>query len=176
MGGGTPNSGADTTLNSVGLNQSHAYSIIGTYTLKDKSGAVVEKLFLLRNPWGKEQYIGKWYDNDPRWTSGVGVDYRTQVPYHNLNDGMFFMDIQTFKDSFLYFVVTMYHKDWVNSYYFQENDDGKLKKYLFNTTQTMDVYVAADTYDPRMYPPGCKTLKIMAQVLCRKVGTTVALG
>jgi hypothetical protein len=98
------------------------------------------------------------------------------VPYDNLNDGMFFMDIQTFKDSFLYFVVTMYQKDWVSSYYYLQNDDGSLKKYLFTTSQTMDVYVMADTYDPRMYPPGCKTLKVMAQMLCRKVGTTTALG
>jgi hypothetical protein len=51
-----------------------------------------------------------------------------------------------------------------------------LKKYLFTTNETMDLYVAADTYNPRMYPPGCKTLKIMAQILARKVGTTVALG
>jgi hypothetical protein len=47
----------------------------------------------MRNPWGNEKYIGKWYDYDTRWTSGVGVDYRTQVPYVNLNDGMFFMDV-----------------------------------------------------------------------------------
>ena len=35
MGGGTPNTGDHTTTNSVGLNQSHAYSIIGAYQLKD---------------------------------------------------------------------------------------------------------------------------------------------
>ena len=76
IGGGTPNTSSDETLNEVGLNQSHAYSIISTYELKDAVGKVVERLLLLRNPWGKEQYIGKWYDNDARWTSGIGVDYR----------------------------------------------------------------------------------------------------
>lgn len=35
MGGGTPNTGPHTSTNSVGLNQSHAYSIIGAYQLKD---------------------------------------------------------------------------------------------------------------------------------------------
>lgn len=89
---------------------------------------------------------------------------------------MFFMDVNTFKNNFLYFVVTMYQQDWKTSYYFNKGDDGKLKKYLFSTNETMDVFVAADTYDPRMYPPGCKTLKVMAQLLARKVGTTTALG
>jgi hypothetical protein len=56
----------------------------------------------------------------------------------------------------------MYQPDWQTSYYFNPNDDGTLKKYQFSTNQTMDVYVAADTYDPRMYPPGCKTQKVMA--------------
>ena len=93
MGGGTPNVGSDQTQNTVGLSQSHAYSIIGAYNLTDINGKVVERLFLMRNPWGNEMYIGKWYDGDARWTSGVGVDYRKQVPYVNLNDGMFFMDV-----------------------------------------------------------------------------------
>jgi hypothetical protein len=86
------------------------------------------------------------------------------------------MDVETFKNNFLYFVVTMYQSGWKTSYYFNQNDDGSLKKYFFSTTETMDVFVAADTYDPRMYPPGCKTLKVMAQMLARKVGTTTALG
>ena len=86
------------------------------------------------------------------------------------------MDLQTFKNTFLYFVVTMYQKDWKTSYYWNQNDDGSLKKFKFTTTKTMDIFVAADTYDPRMYPPGCKTQKVMAQVLCRKVGTTTAIG
>ena len=130
----------------------------------------------MRNPWGKQSYIGKWYNNDPLWLSGVGVDYRTQVPYYTLSDGLFFMDVVTFQATFLYFVISMYEDGWIQSYYWNENDDGTLKKFLFSTVDTMDMYIAADTYDPRMYPPGCKTQKVMAQILMRKVGTTVALG
>ena len=40
----------------------------------------------------------------------------------------------------------------------------------------MSIHVAADTYDPRMYPYGCKSLKVMAQMLVRKVGTTTPLA
>ena len=43
--------------------------------MTDINGKVVERLFLMRNPWGNEMYIGKWYDGDARWSSGVGVDY-----------------------------------------------------------------------------------------------------
>ena len=40
----------------------------------------------------------------------------------------------------------------------------------------MNLHVAADTYDPRMYPYGCKTLKVMAQMLVRKVGSQKTLA
>ena len=73
------------------------------------------------------------------------------------------MDIDTFKQGFLYFLVSYYHDDWVFSYYDRENDDSALSRYTFSTTLPFqDIHVSADTYNPRMYPPGCKTSKIMA--------------
>jgi hypothetical protein len=51
----------------------------------------------MRNPWRFDLFVGKWNDNDPRWLSGKGVDYRTQVPYKKEDDGLFFMDVDTFK-------------------------------------------------------------------------------
>jgi len=38
------------------------------------------------------------------------------------------------------------------------------------------LHVAADTYDPRMYPTGCKSLKVMAQMVLRKKGSTEKIG
>lgn len=60
-------------------------------------------------------------------------------------------------------MVSYYHDDWKVSYYEQLNDDGTLKRFTFSTTLALqDLHVGADTYDPRMYPPGCKTDKVMA--------------
>ena len=93
----------------------------------------------------------------------MGVDYRTQVPYLNADDGLFFMDIDSFKQGFLYFLISYYRDDWISSYYDRTNDDGSLARYTFTTTLPIqDLHVAADTYNPRMYPNGCKKSKIMA--------------
>lgn len=53
MGAGT-SGGADTTTNSCGIANGHAYSIIGAFTLTDSS--TTYKLFLMRNPWGTTGY------------------------------------------------------------------------------------------------------------------------
>jgi len=117
---------------------------------------------MLRNPWGFETYKGKWNDKDELWMSSDGTDFREQVPYYDQDDGKFFIDLTTFKQSFLYFLVQYYRPGWKVSYFEQLDDDSSLKKYLFTTDQTMNLHVAADTYDPRMYPYGCKSLKVMA--------------
>jgi len=176
MGAGTAGTGDHALKNSVGLSQSHAYSVIGAYALKDGRGNIVEKLLLLRNPWGFETYSGPYSDNDSRWTQGANLqypaDFRTQVPYENKDQGVFFIDMDTFKASFLYFLVQYHRADWVVNYYEVLEDDGRLHKFFFDVGYTQDMHVAADTYDPRMYPYGCKDQKVMAQMLVRKVGST----
>ena len=163
LGAGTSGSGNHDLKNELGLSQSHAYSVIGCYELKDGEGNVVHKLLMLRNPWGFETYNGPWHDGDSRWDGGgFGVDYKTQVPYYAQDDGKFFIDIANFKKSFLYFLVQYYRHDWQISFYEVLNDDSSLRRFTFTTLQTMSMHLAADTYDPRMYPYGCKTKKVMA--------------
>jgi len=105
IGAGTSGSGNHDLKNSVGLSQSHAYSVLGAYELHDANDEVTQRLLMLRNPWGFETYRGDWHDADESWLSGDGVDYREQVPYYNQDDGKFFIDLETFKESFLYFLV-----------------------------------------------------------------------
>lgn len=177
IGAGTSGSGNHDLKNAVGLSQSHAYSVLGTYELVDASGEQVYRLLMLRNPWGFETFRGKWNDKDPLWLSGgEGVDYKEQVPYYDLDDGKFFIDMDTFKESFLYFLVQYYRPGWIVSFYEQLDDDSTLRRYHFTTTETMSMHLASDTYDPRMYPYGCKSLKVMAQMLVRKVDTKEVLA
>ncbi len=64
--------GIDTSpdANLYGIARGHAYSVIGTYELKDSYGRVVHRLYRLRNPWGHDSYYtGPWNDDDSRWTS-----------------------------------------------------------------------------------------------------------
>jgi hypothetical protein len=84
------------------------------------------------------------------------------VPHVESDDGLFFIDLETFKSSFLYFLIQYYRAGWKVSYYEVLDDDSSLKRYEFTTTERMDMHIASDTYDPRMYPYGCKSLKVMA--------------
>jgi hypothetical protein len=136
IGAGTSGTGDHNLRNSIGLSQSHAYSLLGVYELTDASGVVQHRLLRMRNPWRFETYVGKWYDKDYRWNMGVGVDYKSQVPFIQGDDGIFFIDIDSFKASFLYFLVQYYNDDFTVSYYENLNDDGGLKRYTFSTTQT----------------------------------------
>ena len=90
------------------------------------------------------------------------------MPYQDSDEGKFFIDIESFKNCFLYFLIQYHRHDYVVSYYDRSNDDSSIKRYTFTTTVTQDLHVAGDTYDPRMYAFGCKTSKVMAQILVRK--------
>jgi len=48
----------------------------------------------MRNPWGREQYIGPWSDNDDKnWTP----DFKKQAGFVDDNDGSFFVPAEIFK-------------------------------------------------------------------------------
>ena len=81
--------GCDTNYNSMyNLPGSHAYTVMGVYSLKDPSGNVVQRLYRVRNPWGTDVYNGPWSDESSQWTAA----YKNQVPYAmNTNDGAFFI-------------------------------------------------------------------------------------
>ena len=55
----------------------------------------------MANPWRLETYTGPWSDKDPKWSE----NYKKQDPWNDVNDGRFFVDIDTYKANFLYFVI-----------------------------------------------------------------------
>ena len=63
------NIGVDTSGSYFGLAGSHAYHVIGAFSLKDANGNVVQNLMRVRNPWGYDTYSGPWSDADSKWTS-----------------------------------------------------------------------------------------------------------
>ena len=78
-----------TTAN-YGLQSSHAYALLGGYTLGGT------KLIKVMNPWGKETYTGPWNDHDSRWTP----EFMKEVNMEIADDGIFFLPISIFRDSF----------------------------------------------------------------------------
>ena len=95
---------------------SHAYSLIGAYTLKDKSGKVAHKLYMIRNPWGRDHglWSGPWNDKDTKnWTE----EFKKQVPYKDEEDGFFFVEDKDFVKAFNGFTISYYSNDKHSSHY-----------------------------------------------------------
>lgn len=115
--------GEETSEN--GIITGHAYSLLGVVTLS--SGL---RLLKLRNPWGKGEWTGPWSDKSTLWTD----DFKQQAGWVDLDDGVFFMAYEDFRDNFESFTVAYYH----DSYYYSalQTTNGK------GDTDTMQVTVA----------------------------------
>jgi hypothetical protein len=60
------------TSNNYGLVNSHAYTLLGAYTISNTAGVVTNRLYKIRNPWGVDVYTGNWNDDDTtRWTASA---------------------------------------------------------------------------------------------------------
>jgi hypothetical protein len=53
-------------LNEYGLAQGHAFYLVKPFVLKDHSGLIKHKLYMMRNPWGISSYSGKWNHLDTK--------------------------------------------------------------------------------------------------------------
>ena len=106
----TAGEGDHNKLNAWDLPKSHAYSLINTYTLKDRTGKVAHRLYMIRNPWRQDHELwnGPWNDKDTkRWTE----DYKRQVPYKDENDGVFFVEDKDFDQAFNGYTISYYQND-----------------------------------------------------------------
>lgn len=123
--------GGDQVKSPYGLSYSHAYVVLGTDQLKDSNGNVQYNLLRIRNPWRSEDYTGPWSDSDPRWTDS----YKEQVDYLERDDGVFFCDMDTFKDGFESFTLIYSANQQTQSWYYDENVPGNsYSSYTFTLT------------------------------------------
>ena len=49
-----------------GIVMGYAYTLVGTKKINSKNNEI--KFVQLRNPWGENEWNGKWSDNSPLWT------------------------------------------------------------------------------------------------------------
>lgn len=61
----------------------------------------------MRNPWAVELYKGPYRDSDPIWNQ---ADYAEQVGLKKGNDGIFFMDVKSFKAGFDILQLSHFHQ------------------------------------------------------------------
>ena len=73
----------------------HAYTTLGALKTKDAQGNDL-RLVKVRNPWGWEVYHGPYSDSSDLWTD----ELRQETGYAWANDGVFWIDIKTYKEEF----------------------------------------------------------------------------
>nr|XP_019952908.1 PREDICTED: calpain-1 catalytic subunit-like [Paralichthys olivaceus] len=93
---GTPRLDMVNTVAENGLVVGHAYSVTGV-TEVDYFGSKV-KLVRLMNPWGEQEWIGKWSDRSDMWDR-LNMEDRVKRSY--CNDGEFWMELEDFCHNFL---------------------------------------------------------------------------
>jgi hypothetical protein len=103
---GDINSANSKLMNSIGLLENHAYSIISLHEIKNFDGETI-KLLKIRNPWGNFEWNGDWSDEDPKWNESLKKELNFSQAK---DDGFFFM---AFKDYYRLFTNTyiMRHKE-----------------------------------------------------------------
>lgn len=82
--------------------ENHSYVILETLTLD--SG---ERLVKLRNPWGVDQYSGKWNDSDASWSS---VNDARNIPVSD--DGLFYASLEDLYSSLETTFINYDTSDW----------------------------------------------------------------
>ena len=86
----------------------------------------------MRNPWGSEIYTGDWSDKSDLWTD----DLRKQVGSTETNDGVFFIDIDSYMKDFGGTEYAMYqdwHRDWLNAMW--DRPESSEATYAFKNTE-----------------------------------------
>ena len=66
----TGGGGDDSVQGACGIAESHAYSLIEVFTMREANGNE-HRMVLFRNPWAWHGYNGEWSPEDPRWTNDL---------------------------------------------------------------------------------------------------------
>ena len=78
-------------FDSMGIVDAHAYSLLMAMSILTDS-MEKERLIQLRNPWGFEEWKGKWSDYDTEnWTQALKEKYVS-----NKRDGIFFINLDDY--------------------------------------------------------------------------------
>eukprot|EP01130_Rhizamoeba_saxonica_P002364 TRINITY_DN12184_c0_g1_i1.p1 TRINITY_DN12184_c0_g1~~TRINITY_DN12184_c0_g1_i1.p1 ORF type:complete len:959 (+),score=191.59 TRINITY_DN12184_c0_g1_i1:30-2879(+) len=94
----------------MGIIVNHAYSIIKCVELEGN------RLLLIRNPWGKFEWTGRWSDGAKEWTPEILNKF--EVCFED--DGSFYMEFNDFCEHFttLYFLRANCHFTWEKYIYY----------------------------------------------------------
>ena len=107
-----------------GLIRSHAYSLISAKSWKERNIYLIK----LRNPWGEQEWKGKWGDNSSCWTK----EYKNYFGFEKNKDGIFWIDINDYIDNFNgTYICNIFYNAIIKNFYFEYESYFK-KPVVFN--------------------------------------------
>lgn len=123
----------------------------------------------MRNPWASELYTGSWCDGCVEWDSVSDSD-KAELGYEHADDGVFFMPIDLYHETFDNTHFSRDIHDWSNDYFLMLDDNSQAdnpgdfyycgaectKHNLTITTDvTQEVYLTAHLWDSRGMSKSC---------------------
>jgi hypothetical protein len=162
--------GGDSTKNDHGIAFSHAYTILGVEEIT-LTGGSKKKLIKMRNPWGTESYTGPWADSDSRWDQTSSAEKERIGLVKTIYDGVFFMDLPTFKESFMFTSIAQDLSTYHHNYFLRLNDKTTVEEspgsgyycgktcvahtIYIDSPITQKLYISTHLHDVRSYPLDC---------------------
>ena len=120
----------------------------------------------MRNPWGRSQYKGDWYDESSKWTNALKDEVGGLT---DKNDGIFFMPIEILKSQGDYVFINYDVTDWHTANFVMLNDqtanDGQwkdcgssCKRHELTLKSDVDqtIYLSMHTWPQRCYGYNCQ--------------------
>ena len=150
---------SDSTVNSYGVTNAHAFSIISVFPLNNEFGIEQHRLYMVRNPWSNTYYSGNFRSSDPAWTD----DFKAQIPYGvdpktSWENGIFFIPDSDFHLAMEYFVVGHHRESegYSSKWFDQEDDDGEKHTYVIDVPKEEGyLYFTVETYYNKIIPRSC---------------------
>ena len=148
--------------------------MIHSDTITRSDGSNVQ-LLQVRNPWGSEQYTGKWSDSWLGWTdydiTAVNNKFAGQggTGHEVSSNGLFFIDFDSYMDNFYRTSINQDTSNWNLKYFLMHDDPNDLENkataectgcvkhqiIITNNGSAQDMWVGSHVWQKSGYGPGC---------------------
>mmetsp|Transcript_17530 Transcript_17530/g.22220 ORF Transcript_17530/g.22220 Transcript_17530/m.22220 type:complete len:279 (-) Transcript_17530:520-1356(-) len=145
-----------------GVAANHSYTILGTHVLSNNN----KRLIKIRNPWGKPGFHGTM--KGAAWNE----ETREETGYKDGKDGIFFIDLETYKKAFTETSISFNTANWASAKFLKTNDEtqsvnpGKWQgvcgpkctrhELTLKSDIKQTIYLTAQTWGVKSIPDSCE--------------------
>ncbi|CAI2386825.1 unnamed protein product [Moneuplotes crassus] len=123
-----------------------SYNVIGTYKVNTSNGNV--KLIKIRNPWKNFDWEGDWASNSDLWTEHI----KEEVEYESSENGIIFMSLEDYIDSFTASVICKVHDSYEYTRYEMKQDIGSHSVLKLQVNQDAKIFLNLSQLAYRIVP------------------------